>query len=381
MSRRVLFVITDSGVGGAEKALLAVLKGLDRSRYEPCGVMVVKGQREMAAKWAATGVPVRSFGMGRLPNPLRMSTLSAAIHGARPDVVHAWMYHSIQYARLAGRGAPWRLVTSPRVSYRHFPFPALWIDSALRRPGELAVSESEAGRRELIDRGYPPAAVRVAPNGVDADAYRRNEEARARLRAEWGVREGELVVGAAGRLNRQKGFDLLLDAAAELKSHRTPFRIVIAGEGPEAGFLRATASRLNVRATLLGRRDDMPAVLSAFDIFAQSSRFEGLSNALLESMAAGLPCVATAVDGTLDFARDGENLLLVKPEAPTSLAVGIGYLLEKPALRARLGENATITARQNTVERMVRAFESAYDAACDASTAQHNEDQDARSVS
>ena len=363
MSRRVLYVITDSGIGGAEKALLTLLRGLDRARFEPCGVFVVKGRREMASAWESTNVPVRAFGMGRLPNPVRLRQLFAAIRGARPDVVHALMYHSIQYARLADRTPPWALVTSPRVSYRTFSKPYVWIDERLRLPTELVVTESEASRKELIARGYSAERVRVAPNGVDVDVYRHDDESRARLRAQWKVAPDEIVFGSIGRLVAQKGYDQLLRAAALLKGQRTRFRIVVAGEGPDDRGLRRNAARLAVPVQFLGRRDDVPALLSAFDGYVQSSRFEGLSNALLEAMAAGLPAVATAVDGTLDFAKDGENLLLARPDDPESLAIGLGYLLEKPELRVRLAGNATITARQRSVSSMVHAFEDAYDAA------------------
>jgi len=222
------------------------------------------------------------------------------------------------------------------------------------------VCESNAGRKELLGRGYPEERIRVAPNGVDTQAYARDISARARLRAEWGVSDEHLVVGAVGRLHPQKGYDLLIRAAAELASSKVPFRVMIAGEGHHLKDLTRLAQNLSVPVTFLGRRNDVSSLLSAFDIYVQSSRYEGMSNALLEALAAGLPCAATAVDGTLDFAKDGENMLLIKPDDATSLAVGIGFLLEKPGLRERLSENATITARNQSVERMVRSFEEAY---------------------
>jgi glycosyltransferase involved in cell wall biosynthesis len=233
----------------------------------------------------------------------------------------------------------------------------------LRKADELAVCESEAGRVELVSRGYPAAAVRVAPNGVDPQVYRSDPEARARIRAEWGATADELIIGAVGRLNHQKGFDVLVQAASQLKQGGRPWRLVIAGEGPEMPMLRDLAVKLNVKVSFLGRVEDMPSALSGFDVYVQSSRFEGLSNALLEAMATGLPCVATSVDGTLDFGHDGENLLLVAPEDAPALAAGLDRLLENAALRAKLAENATITARQRSVGQMVRAFEEAYDAA------------------
>jgi glycosyltransferase involved in cell wall biosynthesis len=360
VTARLAFVITDSGIGGTEKALLTVLQRLDRSRFRPAGVIVIKGRREMVEAWEATGVPVHTIGMGRWPTPWALSKLRRILSDIKPDLVHAFLYHAIQFSRLASRNQPWPLVTSPRVNYRFASPIAIGIDRALRKRDAMSLSESRAGRQTLIDLGYPPEQVRVAENGVDVGAFERNSEARERLRREWAVAPGEVIVGAIGRLHRQKGFDLLMEAAAHLIEGPVKFRVVIAGAGPERAALTALAARLGVPTLFLGERTDVPAVLSAFDIFVQSSRYEGMSNALIEAMAAGLPCAATAVDGTLDFSRDGENLVLVRPEDSVALGVAVGFLLEKPDLRRRLAENAIITARNLSVERMVGAFHEAY---------------------
>lgn len=360
MSARLAFVITDSGIGGTEKALLQLLERVDRTQFRPVAVIIIKGRREMAERWEALKIPVITIGMGRWPTPMALSRLRAHLDHLQPDAVHAFLYHAIQLSRLASKDRRWKLITSPRVNYRFASRFAIAIDRRLRRRDALSICESRAGRDSLLKMGYPPETVAVAPNGVDVATFARNDEARARLRGEWGVAEGELVVGAVGRLHAQKGFDLLIRGVSELSRSPVKFRVVIAGIGPEGGALGGLASELKAPVTFLGERSDVPALLSAFDIFVQSSRYEGMSNALLEAMAAGLPCAATAVDGTMDVAKDGENILLVRPEDPVALAVAIGYLIEKPDLRRRLAENAIIAARNLSVERMVSAFHEAY---------------------
>lgn len=360
MSARLVYVITDSGIGGTEKALLQILERLDRSRFEPVAVIVVKGRRDMAARWEAAGVPVHTLGMGRWPTLAALFKLRRLLTDLKPDIVHAFLYHAIQLCRLAFSRPAWRLISSPRVNYRFAPPAAILIDRFLRTRDTLSICESKAGRETLIKLGYPASRVAVAPNGVDAARFSRDAAAGGRLRSEWGVGEGELVVGAVGRLHPQKGFDVLLAAAAELKKSPARFRLAIAGVGPDARKLRAQASALDLPVLFLGERSDMPAVLSAFDIYVQSSRYEGMSNALLEAMAAGLPCAATGVDGTLDFARDGDNMLLARPDDAVSLAVAVGYLLEKADLRRRLGQNAVATAKDMSLDRMVSAFHEAY---------------------
>ena len=363
METRVLYLITDSGTGGTEKALLTLLRNIDRTRFVPAAVLVLKKKREMAAEWEKAGVPVYEFGMGRWPSPLLLARLFAAIRKHRPDVLHAFLYHSIQIARLLHVfDSSFRLITSPRVNYRFAPRPALLVDRMLRGQDALSLCESAAGKRSLVDvHGYPVSKVAIAWNSVDRDRFSFDPSGRDKVRREWGVAPDEILIGSVGRLHHQKGYDVLVEALGTLEGSHGRFKAVIVGAGPEKEMLEADALRASIPARFVGERTDIPAVLSAFDIYVQSSRYEGLSNALLEAMSVGCVCLATAVDGTTDFAKDGENLLLARPDSATALAVGLATLIEKTALRKQLSTNAKLTAATFTVGRMIQGFQEAYD--------------------
>ncbi len=362
METPVAYLITDSGTGGSEKALWTVLGHLDRKRFSPRAVLVLKNKREMASSWARTGVPVEEFGMGRWPSPLLLLRVWWAIRRHKPRIVHAFLYHSIQLARLIHVfDRSFKLITSPRVNYQFAPKPALWLDRLLRGQDTLALCESEAGRRSLVKLlGYPENRVDVAWNSVDTAKFSFDPAARERVRKEWGIAHDEILIGSIGRLHKQKGYDLLVDALGELQGEHGAYKAVVVGDGPEKDDLETFALAKSVPLRFVGERTDIPAVLSAFDIYVQSSRYEGLSNALLEAMSVGRPCLATAVDGTLDFAKDGENLVLARPESASALALGLATLIEKPALREHLSGNAKITAAQFSVQRMLKGFEEAY---------------------
>lgn len=363
METRLLYIITDSGTGGTEKALNTVLAGLDRRRYKPCAVIVLKNKREMASVWEKNGVPVIALGMNRWPSPLLLARVRREIAKHRPDIVHAFLYHSIQAARLVHMAWPaFKLVSSPRVNYRFAPKLALWFDRLLRFQDTLVLCESEAGKRSLVrSQGYPEEKVKVAWNSVDTARFAFDARARERVREEWGIAPDDILIGSLGRLHKQKGYDVLVDALSSLEGEHSKFKAVVAGDGPEKAMLDAEALRKSVPIRFIDARGDVPAMLSAFDIYVQSSRYEGLSNALLEALSAGRACVATAVDGTLDFAKDGENMVLARPDNVAALALAIATLIEKPALRQELGRNAKITAARFTVQRMIQEFQQAYD--------------------
>ncbi len=359
---RIAIIITDSGIGGTEKVISSLLEKIDRARFMPVGVCVLKEKRDSAQRWIAQGVPVVSFGMKKFPTPSLVAAVRRQLESWQTDFVHAFLFHSIQTARLLRlRGAPWQLVSSPRVNYAFAPRLALWADRLLKRCDDAVLCESEAGRRYLVETlKYDARKTHVAVNGVDASIYSEQTVARVRLRKEWSVADDEVLIGSVGRLHSQKGYDVFISALEKLSSSSMRFRAVLLGEGPERAALAEQIDRSGVPVQLLGQRADVAQALSAFDIFVQSSRYEGLSNALLEAMSCGRACVATAVDGTLDFADDGKNMLLVRPDDATSLALGLGTLLEKPALRLKLAENATITARRFTLEKMVHDIEATY---------------------
>jgi L-malate glycosyltransferase len=172
--------------------------------------------------------------------------------------------------------------------------------------------------------------------------------ARAPARTREEVREaldipaGARVIGSAARLVVQKRFDRLLRALARLPAD---VHLVVAGEGGQRGALEALARELGVaeRAHLLGRRDDIPDILAALDVFVISSDKEGLSNAMLEALSQGVPVVSTAVSGAPEALAplpDGSAPGLIVELEPSALAEGIRGLLDDPGLRRRMSEAA-----------------------------------------
>ncbi len=189
-----------------------------------------------------------------------------------------------------------------------------------------------AGARRAGRAVVPAASTSLAMADVSA-------ETRVAIRAELGASLDQAVVLAVGRLAAQKGFGLLLDAAAQWRDIRPEPLLVIAGEGPLAGELasRAASLRLNVRFT--GHRADVPALLAVADAFVLPSVWEGQSLVLQEALRAGVPIVATRVGGTPELAGD-DAAVLVPPGDAGCLADAVRSVLGDPALAARLRQAA-----------------------------------------
>lgn len=227
-----------------------------------------------------------------------------------------------------------------------------WFPRLIAVSGEI--------RAELLRVGARPERVTTVLNGIDHRAFRRDAHRTAAIRAGLGVAPADFVIGAVGRLEPQKRFDLLLQAVAIVRRRRPCVRLILVGEGSARGFLEAHALRLGLGAgcLFLGHRVDVATLHHVFDLLAQSSDYEGTPNAVLEAMAMETPVVATDVGGTRELVEHGVHGLLIAPRDLDGLAQAILSTLEEPeatarrvaAARRRVETDLSFEARQHALE-------------------------------
>lgn len=363
---RILFVSTSTTVGGAEKTLYTLATLLDPKKHQAIGVVSIKPSGAYARKLTLQGIPTESLDISGTPRPADAARLAEIIARLRPDIVHAVMFKAIQLCRLAKPKVPYafKLVSSPRVHYRTRSVWTLLIDRALKNRDDLLIAECGASRDFLVHRlGYAPSKIKTIRNGTDLAGWPVSKVDRQKRRLDLRLSSGNILVGAVGRLDKQKGFSTLIEAMARLK--KTDIRCIILGEGPERGRLEAQIRKheLEKQVWLYGERPDIAAWLSAFDIHCLPSLWEGLPNTLLEAMALGLPVVASAVDGVPEVVTNDKTGLLVPPASPAVLAKTLRALADDPARRAALGTAAhAVVLEKFTLSRMMNEYHDAYTA-------------------
>ena len=220
---------------------------------------------------------------------------------------------------------------SLREQFLYYP-----ADKRLLRAFPTTIAVSNEIQRELVLHGVRRS--RVILNGIDHLAFRRDRTREARVRHALGLGSDDIVVGSVGRLEHQKRFDLLIRACAALRTRRPALRLLIAGDGSLRRSLCDLAASLLPPDSyrLLGHVDDVATLHHAFNLFVQSSDYEGTPNAVLEAMALESPVVATAAGGTAEILRDGTTALLVRPGDLGGLTVAIDdALTDREAAAAR----------------------------------------------
>lgn len=217
---------------------------------------------------------------------------------------------------------------------------------------------SEGLKRDAVAEGIRPERMVKIGNGIDLTAL--VSRPRPQTRMALGIGESDSLLLNVGRLTYQKGQSALLRALPAVLAQFPNTFLGIAGDGPLRAGLEADAVHLGVekQVKFLGRREDVPALLAAADLFMFSSRYEGMPNAVLEAMGSGLPVISTAVQGAEELIQDGENGLIVPVDDPAAFAEAILRLLKNPEERRRLGEAARTTIQKEyTLDTMCVQYE------------------------
>jgi len=199
-------------------------------------------------------------------------------------------------------------------------------------------------------------------SGIDLKPYEEARAQRAATRSALGIHGDEFVVGAVGRLEPVKGFSYFMAAADDIAARAPKACFVHVGDGSEAPALQSKAAGLNGRVKFLGLRDDVPALMAAFDVLVVPSLNEGMGRVILEAGAAGTPVVATRVGGIPEIVREGTTGLLVPPRDAKSIAGAVLGLANDRAKAGAMGDAARrFVAPDFSLERMVMRIEALYE--------------------
>jgi len=351
---RLLYLIVDLPVGGAEIQLLNLVRHLDRDRYSPV-VLCIGKNGPIGEEIAKEGVPVTELGLLRKGGGDRriVTLLREFLRREKISLVHSHLYHANYFGRLAAFRERIPAVCTIHNTYAHPKIHRRLINRWLARKTARIIAVSGPVREDIIRYdGVDPSKVVVIPNGVDPgrfDIPLTRVEARERL----GIPAEHFLIGTVGRLEEQKGLRYLIDAVRMLRERGKNAFLLVAGSGREEVRLREQATRGGIEDAVffLGARRDVPDLYRAMDVFALSSLWEGGPITLLEAMASGLPVVATPVGFVPEVVRDGVNGFLVPARDPAMLGEALWRVREDPVRAAEIGREGRETVRDRYTHR------------------------------
>lgn len=373
---RILHVTTSLSDGGAEGVLYRLCTASTQHRHI---VVSLRDAGKYGLRLSQAGVVVHTLGMpgGRL-RWRSLFKLWRLLRFERPDLVQTWMYHADLVggvmARLSGvRALCWGIRNSDLQPGENKGTTILvarlcaWLSSWIPRR-IVCCAERAATAHQAF--GYDISRCVVIPNGYDVSHFRHVPETGLRLRERLSVSTDQLLIGLVARFDPQKDHANLLEALARVRAVGWQFEVVLVGTGmtQENALLTERIARVGLADSihLLGRQDDIPAIMNALDLHVLSSLGEAFPNVLAEAMACGTPCVTTDVgDAALIV---GDTGWVAPPGDPDALARAI---LEALSERHNAGRWAARQAAARTriqehfsLERMVKAYESLWVETC-----------------
>jgi len=365
----VALVVGQLQHGGAERQLFELAVRLDRSFFLPYVVCLSEVTHPYAGWLTEAGIEVAILPRAGHRDPGRVRRLARLLAERRTDLSHSFLLAANAYTWAAS----WLSGRRPFIASSRTCIPAAGVlATAIHRRAFRAARGVIANSRRVMqftcDRyAVPVHSVRVVHNGVDLKSFPApSDDVRSAVRRAMGIAPEEILIGTIGRASPEKNLEMLLEVASALPTASPRCRVAIVGDGPALAGLKAkaVASGLGDRAIFTGERHDVAPLLGAIDIFALTSKTEGLPNAVMEAMACGRPVVATDVGGTGELVEDGVSGFLVASGDVSRMTDRIVALARSAERRRAIGEAARARiAAAFTVEGMVTRTTAIYEKA------------------
>lgn len=371
---KILHIINDLSIGGAEMMLYRLLSSKNQSRFES-SVISLMDRGPLRQQLQDLGIQVTSPGMKpTIVTPQSLYRLLKLIRQFEPDLIHGWLYHGSLAAQLATVFSSRKIPVMWSIHYsmsslsfeKRLTAIVMRICAPLSRKAAEVVFVSHTSQAQHGAFGYDLERSRVIPNGIDTEAFIPSTDSRHKVRSELGLSEGTLLVGLINRYHPMKDHANFLQAARLISNRYSNIHFVLAGrnvdENNHALMTLIRQHELEAQVHVLGERLDISRLASALDIFSlSSSHGESFPIIVGEAMSCGVPCVVTDVGDSAWIV--GDTGLVVPPKDSAALARAWAKLIDAGAqTRSDLGAAARARVAANfSLPSVVSQYESLYD--------------------
>jgi glycosyltransferase involved in cell wall biosynthesis len=354
---KIFYLIASCEIGGTERMLYLLAKGLDRKIYEPV-ITVLSGSGEFTEQLRQTDF--RLYVLNLRKAPLSVIKLFQLIKKESPDILHSFLFAGNLLGRIFGKIAGVPVVISAQRSVDAWRKWYHWIlDRITSCLPDIIISNSFAGKKILTEKSrINPNRIIVISNGIKSEP-----EAKEVSRKTLGIEGNCPVVGTVGNLRKAKGHVFLIKAASKVIEKMPEVKFVIVGQGELRNSLEEKTEQEKIEDNFIfpGFIQNARDIMRIFDVFVFPSLWEGCPVSLLEAMDEGKPVVAFSVGDIPFIIKDGENGFLAEPRDYRTLSRKILQLLADGKLRSKLGDNARKTVREKfTLAEMIEKHSALY---------------------
>jgi len=374
---RLMKTVTNFSAGGTEGQVHNIARFIDRSRFD-LRFACLNRMGSFLDEVLQWNIPVSEYPIRSFYNPLtcwQQLRLAREMSDKRIQISHSYNFYSNLFAIPAARLAGVPLVIASIRDRGVYLTPMQTVmQKKVSMLADRILVNADSIRDWLLEQNYPEHKIVVIKNGIDLDQYE-NTPVDSDVRRSYGIPDNAPLVMMLSRLVPKKGIEDLLQAAALILTRNPDVYFMIVGSQliqmngqyvsdavyPQQLMDMTTSLGIADRVVFAGHRNDIPALLSEASVGVLPSHSEGLSNALLESMAAGLPLVATRVGGNPELVHDGVNGLLVPLQNPEALAQALLTIINDPELARRFSQASLHMSRENhSMTGMLQATEAFY---------------------
>lgn len=356
---KILYAVGQLTIGGTELQLLELIKNLNRTLFE-IRVVCLSGPSPLVKYFREIGCATDELETEKRGRLRSLWQLFLILKDFQPDIVHAYAYASRAVIPIAKLFRKTKIIVSIR-TYPDWNLTSIEIIS--NRLANLILTNSEKAVT-AVRTIWPKVPANVIKNGIDLDKFQKaSQEILEAIPESAEMDPGITKISIVGRLESVKGHEDLIHAFRSIYAHFPKVQLWIIGDGPLRHSLTQLVNKLELEDYVVfwGERNDAPAILQHTAIGVNISRREGLSNAIIEYMAASLPIVATNVGGNSELIINDYNGLLVPPKNPNILADKIMFLIQNSPVAHRLGQNGRMFVESNlTMEKMVTETQDVY---------------------
>lgn len=338
--KKILHLISGLEIGGSETQLLRILPKLQE--YHENEVCCVRGHGPIGRQLEENGVPVHYLDFKGLSDLSVIKRFYTLVKRFSPDILVTYLIHADLYGRIFGKlfGIK-KIISSKRGALLQWEWLA-HFDRFTKFMVTHYLVQTETARKEWMGRLKLPARkFTVIPNGIDTESFLRDIDKPSK-RAGLGIGPNAPIITCVARLRTGKGHEILLSAFEEVSKKYPAAKLLLVGDGEREQELRKQienyTSKNNIR--FLGNRSDIPEILAVSDIFVLATEAEGMSNAIIEAMAAGKAIVTTDISENRDILTNNVTGVLFRPGDFKWLEKSIVSILEDSSAQRELGRVA-----------------------------------------